>query len=102
MLRSAYVEPRSPFRPIGDTPPLSLTRQLSPDRDEANCLLLECGDIRNILFTIFCNAKGWTSIHSLLISFLDPLKFKQLHFLCSDQEDAIIGKIHREGTGLIR
>ena len=92
MLRSAYIQPRSPFRPIGDTPPLSLTRQLSPDRDEANCLLLECGDIRNILFTIFCNAKGWTNIHSLLISRLDPLKFKQLHFLCSDQEDAIIGK----------
>ena len=68
MNRAAYVEPKRPFRPVGDVAPSNLTRQLSADQDKANCLILECGDIRNILFTIFCNAKGWPQ-YSIMAEF---------------------------------
>jgi hypothetical protein len=39
------------FYPIGNTPAVSLTQDLPPG-ENANILLLGCGDVRHILFTI--------------------------------------------------
>ena len=43
------------FYPVGNTPAVCLTQALSPDQD-ADLLLLGCGDIRNILFTSYSGA----------------------------------------------
>lgn len=40
------------FYPVGNTPPLNLTQNLPPEQD-ANILLLGCGDPRNILYTLY-------------------------------------------------
>ncbi|KAG8710643.1 hypothetical protein FRC11_004270 [Ceratobasidium sp. 423] len=40
------------FYPIGNTPAISLTQDLSPEQS-ADILLLGCGDPRNILFTVY-------------------------------------------------
>lgn len=47
------VAPFKEYSPLGSDPVLSLTHDLPPGMD-ADCLLLECGDARNILYTIFC------------------------------------------------
>lgn len=39
------------FYPIGNTPAVQLTRDLPPEQP-ADILLLGCGDVRNILFTV--------------------------------------------------
>ena len=39
------------FYPIGNTPPVCLTRDLAPE-ENAQILLLGCGDPRNILHTV--------------------------------------------------
>lgn len=39
------------FDPIGNTPAVSLTQDLPPQKN-ADVLLLGCGDVRHILFTI--------------------------------------------------
>lgn len=41
------------FYPIGNTPPVCITQELSPE-DSGEILLLGCGDPRSIMFTI-CN-----------------------------------------------
>jgi len=40
------------FYPAGNSPAVCLTQDVPPERDAA-LLLLGCGDIRNILFTIY-------------------------------------------------
>ena len=42
--------------PIGNTSAVHLTEQLAWEQD-ADILLLGCGDVRNILFTVYCDAK---------------------------------------------
>ena len=42
--------------PIGRTPAVCLTQGLPPE-EKANILLLGCGDLRNILFTAYCDGK---------------------------------------------
>jgi len=44
------------FYPVGNTPAVCLTQALPPDQD-ADLLLLGCGDIRNILFTSYSGAE---------------------------------------------
>jgi hypothetical protein len=39
------------FYPVGNTPAVSLTRDVAPEKD-VNLLLLGCGDPRNVLCTI--------------------------------------------------
>ncbi|KAI0165686.1 hypothetical protein GGR57DRAFT_448367 [Xylariaceae sp. FL1272] len=56
MLTSAVVNIQSFFYPIGNTPAISLTQSIPPD-DPANILLLGCGDVRNILFTVHNDRK---------------------------------------------
>lgn len=40
------------FYPIGNTPPICLTQELSPE-ESAEILLLGCGDPRSIMFTVW-------------------------------------------------
>lgn len=42
------------FYPVGNTSPVCLTDYLPPEQN-ANILLLGCGDARNILYTIYTN-----------------------------------------------
>ena len=52
MLGPVYLDILTFFYPIGNTPAVSLTRDLSPEQKE-DVLLLGCGDARNILFTLY-------------------------------------------------
>ncbi|GAW19667.1 hypothetical protein ANO14919_091560 [Xylariales sp. No.14919] len=56
MLTPALINIQSFFYPIGNTPAISLTQSLPPG-DLANILLLGCGDVRNILFTVHNDSK---------------------------------------------
>lgn len=40
------------FYPVGNTPAVHLTRGLPP-KQAADVLLLGCGDVRNLLFTLY-------------------------------------------------
>lgn len=66
------------FYPIGNTPAVSLTQELPP-HEKADILLLGCGDVRHILFTINNEQKS----HSQ----------RPLDFTCCDVDTAVIGKI---------
>lgn len=52
MYAPVVVEIITYFYPIGNTPAIHLTRNLSIE-EPADVLLLGCGDIRNILFTAY-------------------------------------------------
>ncbi|KAH6855951.1 hypothetical protein B0I37DRAFT_65877 [Chaetomium sp. MPI-CAGE-AT-0009] len=54
MLSPAYANLWFHFYPIGNTPAVSLTQGLPPEK-KADILLLACGDPRNILFTTHCD-----------------------------------------------
>ena len=49
-----FASPLQSFFPVGGTPACCFTEGL-PFAVRADCLLLGCGDPRNILFTIFSN-----------------------------------------------
>jgi len=52
MVYQANASPHQSWQPFLSEPAISLTQNLAPEAD-AKCLLLGCGDSRNILFTIF-------------------------------------------------
>ena len=52
MLHPAIVNIITFFYPLGNTPAVCLTQDLPSDQ-QADVLLLGCGDVRNILFTIY-------------------------------------------------
>ncbi|KAG6332351.1 hypothetical protein ID866_6742 [Astraeus odoratus] len=60
------------FYPLGNTPAISLTENLPPER-KADALLIECGDPRHILYTIYSETTSATASCSplLLLSFID-------------------------------
>jgi hypothetical protein len=58
MLTPVHAIPSRSFYPIGNTPAVSLISHQPPDKGTAEILLLGCGDIRNILYTVFCNQNG--------------------------------------------
>ncbi|KAF9562457.1 hypothetical protein CPC08DRAFT_706665, partial [Agrocybe pediades] len=64
------------FYPVGNTPPVCLTQDLSPDED-AQILLLGCGDPRSILYTV----------HVDLAS-----DYRNLDITCCDWEPAILAR----------
>ncbi|KAG8714183.1 hypothetical protein FRC09_017903 [Ceratobasidium sp. 395] len=66
------------FYPIGNTTPVCLTQDLSPDQS-ADILLLGCGDPRNILFTLYAD----------LISSSRP---RSISFTCCDLEPAVLAR----------
>lgn len=86
------------FYPIGNHSAQDLTRDLSPDQD-ANILLLPCGDPRNVSYTVFTETPFSTS-HIILI---DPA-FSDFHlllrvsvprkvdFTCCDYDAGILGE----------
>lgn len=57
MLTPAYVNLNTFFYPLGNTPAVSLTQGL-PLGKQANILLLGCGDVRHILFTVHTDSKS--------------------------------------------
>ena len=92
MLHPLYVLPNRFFYAIGNTPAVSLLSHQPPGKTPAECLLLGCGDPRNVLYTVFCNENGTeTRILSELIFSTDGLKAKNLSFVCCDNEPAILG-----------
>ncbi|KAJ7489556.1 hypothetical protein FB451DRAFT_1553345 [Mycena latifolia] len=64
------------FYPIGNTSAVSLLRDLAPE-EPANLLLLGCGDPRNVLYSIFCEAPG---------------SDRPLDFTCCDIDPAILAR----------
>ena len=58
MLHPTFVNIVSFFYPLGNTPAVCLTQELPRDQN-ANVLLLGCGDVRSILFTAY--AEGGSS-----------------------------------------
>lgn len=53
MQSQVNVAPFKKYSPLGKVPAVSLTNELPPGLN-ADILLLSCGDVRNILYTIFC------------------------------------------------
>lgn len=94
MLHVALPLPTRYFSPIGSTPAVSLIAHQPPAKETADILLLGCGDIRNILYTVFCNQNGKHGYSFTgLTSVQDPLKAKHLVFTCCDIEPAILGRV---------
>ena len=56
-LRPVHIVQAPFFYPSGNTPVVCLTRSLPPGKD-ADLLLIGCGDVRNILFTLYNEGKG--------------------------------------------
>jgi Domain of unknown function (DUF4470) len=52
-----YVNIPSFFYPLGNTPAVCLTQDLTPG-EGARVLLLGCGDVRNILFTAYSDGNS--------------------------------------------
>lgn len=52
MLTPAVAAATTYFYAAGNTPAVSLTRSL-PQGEDADVLLLGCGDVRNVLFTAY-------------------------------------------------
>ncbi|OQV09597.1 hypothetical protein CLAIMM_13704 [Cladophialophora immunda] len=63
------------FYPIGNTPAVHLTRGL-PYKQPANILLLGCGDVRNVLFTVYSDQRSG----------------RKLDVTCCDIEPAVIAR----------
>lgn len=62
MLHPTLVNIISFFYPVGNTPAVCLTQDLAREQ-EANVLLLGCGDVRNILFTSYSNnGSSWSAL----------------------------------------
>ncbi|KAI4676515.1 uncharacterized protein J4E88_007433 [Alternaria novae-zelandiae] len=75
-LRPAHIVLNPYFYPAGNSPAVCLTQDVPPERDAA-LLLLGCGDIRNILFTIY-SGSGTDN--------------RRLDFTCCDLEAEIIAR----------
>ncbi|KAK4169848.1 hypothetical protein QBC43DRAFT_38684 [Cladorrhinum sp. PSN259] len=74
MLTHSYANFWFHFYPFGNTTAVLLTQNLAPDHQQADILLLGCGDVRNILF----------SVHS------DP--GRKMDITCCDIESATIAR----------
>lgn len=55
MSHPVFWPTKSFFYPVGNTSPVSLLQHVPPTED-ADILLLGCGDPRNILFSVYSNA----------------------------------------------
>ena len=74
MLRNNVAATLVYFYPIGNTPAVCLTQNLPPEQN-ADILLLGCGDVRNILFTVYAQQVP-----------------RRLDDTCCDIEPAILGE----------
>ncbi|CAE6499524.1 unnamed protein product [Rhizoctonia solani] len=67
------------FRPLGGSPAISLTQDLSPEQPNVDILILQCNDVYNILFTLYMDV------------FAGPGP-RQLDVTCSENEPAVIAR----------
>jgi hypothetical protein len=83
------------FYPAGNTPAVCLTQSL-PHEQDATILLLGCGDIRNILFTVYSGA-GSSEYRLIAAPFLVTCANRttgdrKLDFTCCDLEAEIVAR----------
>ncbi|EKM57486.1 uncharacterized protein PHACADRAFT_170742 [Phanerochaete carnosa HHB-10118-sp] len=79
MAHTVYWPAKTFFYPVGNTSPISLLQHVPPE-DDADILLLGCGDPRSILYTIHASGVDQT-----------PTK-RKLDFTCCDIEPAIVAR----------
>ncbi|KAK6520955.1 hypothetical protein TWF506_001191 [Arthrobotrys conoides] len=80
MLHPEIYDGHGYFYPIGNSPAINLVGYLPPEID-ADVLLLGCGDVRNILFTLFTESPEIANeVH------------RKYHFTCCDVEGAVIAR----------
>lgn len=88
MLTPAFLNVKSYFYPIGNTPAVSLT-QAMPQGVPTDVLLLGCGDLRNILFTRHVDGmKFYTLMRILRANFC---RDRKMDITCCDNQKAVIG-----------
>jgi hypothetical protein len=85
-----YATPLTKFSPLRGLPAISLTQDLPPGLD-ADVLVLGCGDVRNILFTFWCEEDNGE--HQLKILIKSSGSPRRLDITCCDIEPAIIGLV---------
>lgn len=66
MTTIAWINLLSFFYPLGNTPAICLTQDLTY-KEKAKVLLLGCGDVRNILFTVYADG-GYGKVYPLKLS----------------------------------
>ncbi|KAI4850540.1 hypothetical protein E4T44_02685 [Aureobasidium sp. EXF-8845] len=76
MLTPTYVNIRSSSYPIGTTPAANLLRDLRPGKQPVEILALGCGDVRNILFTL------WSQQHNTC----------KINFTTCDSDPAVLAR----------
>ncbi|KAG9120251.1 hypothetical protein FRC07_004331 [Ceratobasidium sp. 392] len=69
MSHPLYWSSKTHFYPIGNTPPVCLTQDLSPEQS-ADILLLGCGDPRHILFTLYADLTVSSTRNVVLLTLL--------------------------------
>ncbi|KAH9217441.1 hypothetical protein DL95DRAFT_406771 [Leptodontidium sp. 2 PMI_412] len=80
------------YYPIGNTPAVCLTQDLPPE-DDADILLLGCGDFRNILFTAYADSAPSKHMTVSAKSFVNANEdTRRLDFTCCDIEGAVIAR----------
>ena len=85
------------FYPLGNTPALSLIQDL-PFENNAEVLILGCGDIRHVLFTAYADRK-LASHNDPKVAVTDKVQERPLDFTCCDLQETIIGaKTSERGT----
>jgi hypothetical protein len=78
------------FSPLRHEPATSLTQHLPP-RASAKCLLLGCGEPRNILFTVFNDEHDGTNLLMRVLAKNLGAFQHDYDFTCCDVEPAILG-----------
>ncbi|KAF3903037.1 hypothetical protein AA313_de0204304 [Arthrobotrys entomopaga] len=84
MLHPSVFDGHGFFYPIGNTPALNLAAHLPPEID-ADVLLLGCGDLRHILFTLFTESHAKQSNPAININ-------RKYHFTCCDLDGGVIAR----------
>lgn len=95
MLHPVTLPATTAFRPIGESSPISLVQHTTPDGD-LDFLLLDCGDLRHILYTIYAaslDLKKGTYFKSKRSRGLIPGIVKRtFDFTCVEAEPAVLGE----------
>ncbi len=83
------------FYPVGNTTPCCFTQELAPEQN-ADVLLLACGDPRSILFTVHTQPSIGEDFYLFYVSVICLITIvlqgdRKLDFTCCDWEPAVIG-----------
>jgi hypothetical protein len=60
-----WTSPAPPFTPLGGSPAISLTQDLSPEQSNVDVLILQCNDVYNVLYTLYIDVFVGPGTHSL-------------------------------------